>query len=422
VRILTITNMYPPHHLGGYELSCWDVMQRFEARGHEVAVLTTDMRLPGVDDGVPVERGGVHRTLHFYWEDHVLLSPSPVRRALIERHNQRVLRQTMRTFRPDIVSVWNMGAMSLGLLNAVESEGLPLLLSVCDDWLCYGPTLDAWMRMFRRRPLLGRVVGLATGVPTRLAGLDGASFCFVSEFTRTTAREAGWPAIGASTVVYSGIDRRDFPAAPPRQEAPGWRLLYVGRIDERKGISTLVRALARLPAEASLDVLGRGDEVHAAELRALANQLGVADRLNFDAVERARLAARYRAADVVVFPSEWEEPFGLVPVEAMACGTPVVATGVGGSGEFLVDGLNAVLFPAGDVEALAAAVRRVVTDEALRRRLARGGAATAAELDVDRLADVLEAWHVATATRFRDGRPPERPPIAERIRSAVALS
>jgi glycogen(starch) synthase len=420
MRILTITNMYPPHHLGGYELSCWDVMRRFEARGHEVAVLTTDMRIAGVDDGVPIERGGVQRELQFYWQDHVLLSPPVWRRVAIERHNQRVLRRALERFRPDVVSVWNMGAMSLGLLNTLEAQRVPLLLSVCDDWLCYGPHLDAWMRMFRHRPVIGRLASVATGIPTRLAGLDDAAFCFVSDFTRRTAVRDGWPAIRTSTVVHSGIDPGDFPLEAHDRTPGQWRVLYVGRIDDRKGIGTLVRAMASLPGGATLNVVGRGDADYLATLRLMAADLGVGDRITWEAVDRSQLSARYRRADVLVFPSEWDEPFGLVPIEAMACGTPVVATGAGGSADFLVDGVNAVLYRPGDVEALVAAVRRVVTDDALRRRLVAGGGVTARELSVDRLADTLETWHRAVADRFRHGRPPDLPPLAERIRGAVS--
>src|SRR3954469_8233557 len=145
VRILTITNMYPPHHLGGYELSCWDVMRRLQSRGHDVRVLTTDMRVQGVDEG---DERGVDRVLRFYWDDHELLSPPFPKRLAIERHNQRHLRRLLDSFHPDVVSVWNMGGMSLGLLPALERRGPPLVLAVCDDWLSYGPHLDAWIRLF----------------------------------------------------------------------------------------------------------------------------------------------------------------------------------------------------------------------------------------------------------------------------------
>src|SRR5438874_4425066 len=210
VRILTLTNMYPPHLLGGYELSCWDVMRRFEARGHEVHVLTTDMRLGGVDEG---REQRVDRALRFYWDDHELLSPPLLTRLAIERHNQRQLRRLLESFQPDVVSVWNMGAMSLGLLTTLERRRLPLVVAVCDDWLVYGPNLDAWTRLFRSRPRAGRVVAAGARVPTRLPRLADAAFCFVSDFTRRRAQADAWPrlSIDVDTVVYSGIDRADFP-------------------------------------------------------------------------------------------------------------------------------------------------------------------------------------------------------------------
>ena len=66
---------------------------------------------------------------------------------------------------PDVVSAWNMGAMSLGLLTALVERDVPIVYNVYDDWLVYGPKLDAWTRLFRRRPRLGRMVRARTGVP-----------------------------------------------------------------------------------------------------------------------------------------------------------------------------------------------------------------------------------------------------------------
>src|SRR3546814_12638154 len=92
----------------------------------------------------------------------------------------------------------------------------------------------------------------------------------------------------------------------------------------------------------------------------------------------------------------------------MACGTPVMATGVGGSGEFLLDPGNCVRFTAGDPSDLAAAVRRLAGDGALRARLVEQGFATARYFDVDRLTDAYEAWPDAAATGFAQGPPHAR--------------
>jgi glycosyltransferase involved in cell wall biosynthesis len=300
-----------------------------------------------------------------------------------------------------------MGAMSLGLLTAVLEREIPLVLNVCDGWLWYGPKLDAWSRLFLGRPRLARAATRLTALPAALPDLgERAVFCFVSDAIRRWSAERSMFKPRTETVVYSGIERADF--AVTNEHDWRWRLLSVGRLDERKGIHVAVEALAHLPDEATLDIVGRGDERYEARLRELSDGRALNGRVRFDAVERSALARRYADADVFVFPVLWEEPFGLVPVEAMTCGTPVVATGTGGSAEFLLDGVNCLLVPAGDPVALAGAVRRLADDDSLRRRLVEGGYRTADELNVDRLADVLEAWHVAAAERFRSGAPEHR--------------
>jgi glycosyltransferase involved in cell wall biosynthesis len=407
--------MYPPHHLGGYELSCRDVVDRLRARGHDVTVLTTSMRLPGVDETMGERERGIWRDLDFYFRDADVWAPSPWRRLQIERHNQRVLRRTLDAVRPEVVSVWHMVAMSLGLLATLASTDIPLVYAVCDDWLIYGTELDRWMAMFRRRRArpLARVVAALTRLPTRVPDLGRTgSFLFVSDSTRRAAESWSPWSYPDSTVVYSGVDPRDFPPGAPPAGDWQWRLLYVGRIEARKGLHTLVRALALLPDDATLTVVGRGNDGERAAFESVVADAGVAGRVTVDAVDRAALRDRYLAADVVVFPSEWAEPFGLVPVEAMACSRPVVATGVGGSDAFLVDGANCVRFTPGDPNALAAAVHRLAGDPELRDRVVAGGRHTARELDVDRLADTFEAWHDAAAARFAHGRPPDRmPPV-----------
>jgi glycosyltransferase involved in cell wall biosynthesis len=118
--------------------------------------------------------------------------------------------------------------------------------------------------------------------------------------------------------------------------------------------------------------------------------------------------SRYLAADVALFPSEWAEPFGLVGLEAMACATPLVATGTGGSGEYLRHEVNALVVAPGDPAALAAAVRRLAGDAALRRRLVASGRRTASRFTAGAMADELEAWHAAAAARFAGGAPTPR--------------
>ena len=394
--------MYPPHHLGGYELSCQDVVERWRGRGHEVVVLTTDMRLPGVVDPAGERSRGVRRDLRFYYADGELHRPPLWKRVALERHNQRVLGDALQRGEPDVVSLWHMGAMSFSLVTALVDASVPVVYVVCDDWLSYGPEVDGWMHLFAgRRPVLrpfASAVERLSGVPAHLPDLAvTGTFCFVSESTRRRAEESTPWAFPGAAIVPSGVAPEDFPAPAER---PGsrpwrWRLLFVGRLDHRKGIDTAVRALEFLPPAANLEVVGRGDDAYRRRLEALAAEVGASERVQFTVVARSQLAHHYRTADALVFPVRWEEPFGLAPLEAMASGTPVLATGTGGSGEYLVDGENCLLFPPDGAEELAAAVTRLGDDADLRAALVTAGLRTAASLTVDRQADALEALHQA---------------------------
>lgn len=409
--------MYPPHHLGGYELSCEDVVERWRARGYRVEVLTTSLRKPGVNDPPGERAAGVRRDLEFYWSDHRIVRPSLLGRARIEATNQRSFKQALDEFDPHVVSIWHMGAMSLGLLQTAQARGLPMVFVVCDDWLVYAPAVDAWMNTFSRIPRVGTLVQRVTGLPTSVAlDPDLVAFCFNSEWVRTRAlRRSSWP-LKRTAVVYTGIEAADFSPAPEGDRPWAWRLLCVGRVEERKGVHIAIAALSGLPDEATLDVVGPADESYLDRLRSEAQRLGLSSRVRFrGSVSRSALVDFYRSTDAYLFPVVWDEPFGLTPVEAMACGIPVVGTGTGGSGEFLVDGFNCLLVPKGDAAALAAAVRRLAEQDTLRRSLIRGGLETAEQITVDRLADSLEAWHLAAASRFREGVPADRPLISRGV-------
>jgi glycosyltransferase involved in cell wall biosynthesis len=372
VRVLTVGNMYPPHHYGGYEIVWAAAVDHLRSRGHEVRVLTTDTRTGATEPDPPA----VHRELRWPLRDAKLERLGRREKVALARHNHRVLDRHLDEFRPDVVSWWSMGGLTLTMLEAVRRRGLPAVAFVHDDWLDYGRWADGWLHVFRgRRSYAAPVAERVAGIPARIDFGGAAKYVFVSDHTRRHALTQGL-GIDRTGVAHSGINA-DFLDPQPAQEWR-WRLLYVGRIDPRKGVQTAVRALAHLPDEARLELIGGWDAKAEEDLRVLARELGVEERVRFSGQRgRSEIAAAYAEADVVVFPVEWEEPWGLVPLEAMARGRPVVATGRGGSAEYLRDGENCVLFDAGDERALAAAVRRLAEDPELRARLREGGLETA---------------------------------------------
>ncbi|MFI8825059.1 glycosyltransferase [Streptomyces sp. NPDC053431] len=179
-------------------------------------------------------------------------------------------------------------------------------------------------------------------------------------------------------IVPCGVDpavfRPDGPAAPrgPYRH----RLLHLGRLVPRKGAAVSVAALGQLPGAELVvaggpppDALDADPEVR--RLRAFAAELGVADRVRFTgAVPPASVPALMRSADVVLCPADYE-PFGIVPLEAMACGRPLVASAVGGQLDSVVHGVTGLHVPPAQPRLLAGAVRLLLADPALRAQYGR---------------------------------------------------
>jgi glycosyltransferase involved in cell wall biosynthesis len=373
VRVLTVGNMYPPHHHGGYEIVWHAAVEHLRAQGDEVRVLTTDTRTGTTAPDDP----DVHRELRWHLRDGEFDELGLVARTRMARHNHGVLRRHLAELRPDVVAWWAMGGLTLTMVEDVRRRGLPAVAFVHDDWLGYGRVVDPWLRLLAggRRRRLQPLAERLTGIPARVDFSDAATYVFVSDFTRRRALGFGL-GLQRTEVAHSGIHEDFLRDEPPRDW--GWRVLYVGRLDPRKGVDTAVEAMAHLPPEAELELVGGWDSREEDRLRAIAAQAGVLERVRFAGQRgRAEIVEAYARADVVVFPVKWDEPWGLVPLEAMGVGRPVVATGRGGSSEYLRDGENCLLFEAGDADALAAALRRLADDEALRARLRAGGLGTA---------------------------------------------
>jgi glycosyltransferase involved in cell wall biosynthesis len=184
----------------------------------------------------------------------------------------------------------------------------------------------------------------------------------------------------ALKIVPCGVDLERFsprgPVEPRRRDR--FRVVTLSRLVARKGVADVIEAVAGVP-EAELIVAGGGDHAdraadrEAERLASLACAAGVADRVAFRGrVARADVPPLLRSADVVTC-TPWYEPFGIVPLEAMACGTPVVVSAVGGLIDTVIDGVNGLHVPPREPERLAAALAALARDPDRRHALARAG-------------------------------------------------
>jgi glycogen synthase len=175
------------------------------------------------------------------------------------------------------------------------------------------------------------------------------------------------------------------------------RVLFVGRLAPQKGVSTLVAA-AGLLQDKSAQVVLVGDGPERKALEREAGRLGVGDRLHFVGfLAHDRVPAVMSHADLLVLPSLYEE-LGTVLLEAMQAGLPVVASKTGGIPDVIEDGVNGLLVPPGDPEALARAIDRLLADRDLAHRLSEGAHQRAKDYDWEELAErVLRVYLGVTA-------------------------
>ena len=222
-----------------------------------------------------------------------------------------------------------------------------------------------------------RYLGADDTSPPRRIGLEQALGRNVAKIIATCSDEVfelirmGVPR-GSITVVPCGVDVARFRpegTVAPRGSRP--RLLCVGRLVSRKGFDTVIAALRGVP-DAELLIAGGpparslDDDPVARQLRATADRAGVADRVQLlGEVPTEHMPALLRSAAAVVC-TPWYEPFGIVPLEAMACGVPVVATAVGGLIDTVVDGVTGVLVPPRRPDRLAETLRRLLADPVRR--------------------------------------------------------
>jgi glycosyltransferase involved in cell wall biosynthesis len=202
-------------------------------------------------------------------------------------------------------------------------------------------------------------------------------------------------------LAINGVGRRRvvpyFPTVVPRigsGHATRRRVVFGGRVVAPKGVGTLVRAARHVDGE--FVICGDGRQLP--DMRRLARRLGVESRIRFTGwLQPDELAAQLGDASVVVVPSLWPEPFGLVGIEAFAAGRPVIASATGGIGDWLEDGISGLSVPPGDARALAAALNELLADPERQRAMGMAGRATLlSRFSVEHhTAAVLDAYRAA---------------------------
>lgn len=380
MKILYINALYSPYVEGGAELSLKLIVEGMQARGHEVVVLSLvpdgELDTDWVD-GVKVYRVGLKNT---YWP-FTKERPGKYRRLawhIRDRRNSAMaaaVRQVLKIEQPDVVSCHNLVGWSIAVWDEISRVGIPVVQVLHDMYLlcpnsnmykdgrpcpqqCFSCRL---LRLGHRRhsSKVSAVVGISRSILERFDG--NGYFAGVPHHVVHNARAI--PTVEKPRVRESGSPLH---------------IGYIGTLSAIKGVEWLIKQFIGSGVDGSLRIAGKGKADDVAYLKMLAKG---DDRVIFEGYLNSQ--DFYPTIDVLVVPSLWDEPLGMVAIEGLANHLPVIASNRGGLTEIIVDGKNGFFCQPENPETLGNTLLTLWQDVALYNRLAAG-----ARHSVDRFLNV----------------------------------
>ncbi|ARV58261.1 hypothetical protein BZZ01_06090 [Nostocales cyanobacterium HT-58-2] len=323
LRILIITNLYPPQAIGGYERGMADCARLLAHRGHTVLVLTSNTEKYGTNYTTTDTEPSVNRCLYLCgaWTKegtHWFSAEQVLTRTF---YNRQTVALEVQTFKPDVCLVGNIDFLGLELIEKILANEIPVAHYVMNA-----------------NP--GYVAELAPNSKLH-------QYITCSNWIREGLNQQGYPVETAQT-IYPGAAVDEFYQAelPPRDRL---RIAYASLVMHYKGADVLIEALSLLHAagvEFSATIAGGTLQPQFVQaLQEFVESEGMQDKVKFPGVlSRQQLKELYRSHNVLVFPSRFQEPFGISQIEAMAAGLTLVTSGTGGAGEIVENGKDGLIF------------------------------------------------------------------------------
>lgn len=367
MRILYINALYSPIIQGGAEISLKALVEGMQAEGHEVVVLSLkpagEVSIEQID-GVKVYRAKLKNS---YWP-FTKARPGRLSRLLWhvrDQYNtamQAVIRDVIIKEKPDIVSCHNLVGWSIAAWDEVKRNGIPLV-QVLHDLYLLCPNSD----MFKgERPCTKQCFSCALlrhkhrKLSARVDAVVGISKFVLERFKRYDYFNRA-----QQYVIYNTREIADVPLPVKRDTNQPFRIGYIGTLAKKKGIEWLIEQFSRLDIQAELKIAGGGKKDYEHYL----HQLTKGKNINF--VGYVDSEEFYKTIDVLVVPSLWEEPLGMVAIEALDHHVPVIANRRGGLKETVKHEHNGLLCEDAQENSLGEAMARLYHDTSLYTELVK---------------------------------------------------
>lgn len=354
MRVLFITNLFPPFFLGGYEVACKDITDEFKNTGHSVFVLTSDFGIK-----YPYETNNIFRVLRIKLDFESVFDK--IFSLFYNPYNYRKILEIIKRIKPDIASVWSINGISAAPIFALKKKRIPYVVHLFDRSLSF-LRKNGWKGILN--PFLYNKLNFDH--------IISCSDSLKSDYVKRGFKEE------SITVIHHGIIPEKKIIDKKRIDSKNLKLLFVGQLWEAKGADLAIRSLPLLEKNgifANLTIIGDGLETYKQYLRKITKECNVIDRVIFvGRISREALKNFYRRKDILLFPTNswYKEPFGIVIIEAMNQGIPVIASNSGGPREIIMNGENGLLFGSGNVESFTEKIMLLASDvqlyEAIRKK------------------------------------------------------
>ena len=337
MRILTLSNYYPPHFIGGYEIACKETMDFLKEKGHEVVILTSDYHI--THDS---KEDNVLRDLHLINYS----KTSRIQKTIDEYKNYKILLNIIEEIKPDLVYFWSLRGIGLHIIKAVEEKNIPKVFEIGDFWM-YG-------YMQKESKFKQTVTSFFPFLNHKNIKISPA-IC-VSQWVAKEMKE-----LYNSEKTYFYPNATSIPKKEIFKDNKNVKFIFAGRIDDEKGLHLAIEALNKFalkhPHKAfSFDIFGDGEKTYIDKCKIISTP--IASKIHF----RGRVQSReeiYQDASILLMPTKMREPFGLVVIEAMAYKCAVIATNAYGPSEIIDHGENSLLFDISDPDDLLVQIEKL---------------------------------------------------------------
>jgi glycosyltransferase involved in cell wall biosynthesis len=387
MKILYLNTLYSPDIRGGAELSLKLLVEGMQAKGHVVVVLcmVAEQGLKiDFENGVKVYRAGLK---NIYWPYSEKKHPTLSRLTWHFRDSYNAgmksyVAEVLQKEKPDLVSCHNLAGWSVAVYDEIQKAGVPIIQVLHDLYLlcansnmykgdapCDKICLSCKLLRFKHQEKSAKV-----------AAVVGISKSILNRF-----EQEGYFSAAQKYVIHNTRNIPDPGFRAKREPTETLKIGYLGTLSKIKGIEWLIEEFQKTEMNATLSIAGKGKEKYEENLKAIAED----PRINF--LGYVKPQEFFSVIDVLVVPSLWEEPLGMVAIEALANHIPVIANRAGGLKETVIDGFNGLFCEAENPNSLGRSMEKLSLDIDLYNRLSLNARDSVAEiLDGNRLIKAYE--------------------------------